>query len=49
MAVEAIDVLADPEFTMIEVQKRAGFRTVRLGGIYVGRLLKGSASTLLAP
>jgi two-component system NtrC family sensor kinase len=26
--VQVIDVLADPEFTMIEVQKRAGFRTV---------------------
>jgi two-component system NtrC family sensor kinase len=25
--VQVIDVLADPEFTMIEVQKRAGFRT----------------------
>jgi signal transduction histidine kinase len=26
--VQVVDVLADPEFTMIEVQKRAGFRTV---------------------
>src|SRR6516225_8582094 len=26
--VQVIDVLADPEFTMIEVQKRAGYRTV---------------------
>src|SRR5262249_57531659 len=26
--VQVIDVLADPEFTMIEVQKRADFRTV---------------------
>src|SRR5262245_8548672 len=26
--VQVIDVLSDPEFTMIEVQKRAGFRTV---------------------
>src|SRR5262249_6463188 len=26
--VQVIDVLADPEFTMIEAQKRAGYRTV---------------------
>ena len=26
--IQVVDVLADPEFTMIEVQKRAGFRTV---------------------